>query len=68
VSLDETITVGGKDYVISGIPYGTLPVWQMLSRDGKKLTGEEFMALPDADKDQLMAAVQGYIDKLNGEG
>jgi phage gpG-like protein len=68
MSLDETITVGGNTYVISGIPFGSIPVWQMLSRDGEKLTGDQFMALPDADKDQLMAAVQKYVAKLNGQG
>lgn len=64
-NLSETVSVGGIDYVIRGIPFGQIPVWQMITKNGKELTGDEFMGLPDADKDALAAAVEKYIDKLN---
>lgn len=63
--MSETVTVGGLDYVIRGIPFGTNPVWRLISKDGKELTGYEFMALSDADKEALAGAVEKYIGKLN---
>ena len=56
-----TVTVGGKQYVIEGIAFGTVPAWKLIKQDGKPMTHEQFDKLPDADKHALMEHVQRHI-------
>jgi hypothetical protein len=58
------VTVGGKEYEIEGIAYGTVPAWKLIKRDGKPMTHELFDKLPDADKRALLEHVQQHINKL----
>lgn len=60
------VNVGGREYQIDGIPFGSVPAWQMIKREGQPLTSEQWESLPTAEKDQLFAHVQAYINKLNG--
>jgi hypothetical protein len=60
------VTVGGKEYEIAGVPYGTLPAWKLIKLDGKPMTKELFDTLPDADKRALFEHVQQHINSLKG--
>lgn len=58
------VTVGGKQYEIGGIAYGTVPAWKLIKQDGQPMTHELFNKLPDADKRALTAHVQQHIENL----
>ena len=60
------VTVGGKQYEIDGIAFGTVPVWKLIIQEGKPITHEQFNALPDADKHTLFDYVNQYIKNLQG--
>ena len=60
------VTVGGKEYEIEGMVFGTLPAWKLIKQDGKPITHELFDKLPDADKRALMEHVQRHINSLQG--
>ncbi len=62
---EKHVTVGGQEYVISGIMFGTRPAWDLISRAGKPIGREAFLALPDVDKQELASHVQQYLDELN---
>jgi len=59
------VNVSGQEYEIDGILMGQGPVWWLIKKDGQKMTGEQFNALPDADKDSLFNYVKQYIDAIN---
>lgn len=59
------VTVGGKQFEISGIAYGTVPAWKLIKHDGKPLTAEQFNQLPEADKRSLVEYVQRHIKGLS---
>jgi hypothetical protein len=60
------VMVGGKNYEIGGLLYGTRPVWELLKHDGKPMTREQFDKLADADKHALHEHAQQYIKNLQG--
>ena len=60
-----SVGVGGSTYEISGIPYGTVPVWKLIKKDGQALTHSSFDALPGPDKIALAGHVKTYVDDLN---
>ena len=51
-----------RSYQISGVAWGTRPAWDFISASGAKLTREQFLALPDSDRqapaDQVQAVSQ----------
>jgi hypothetical protein len=59
----KVVTVGGKQYEIDGILYGTMPSWRLVKHDGQPVTHQLFNNLPDADKLALHEHVQQYIRK-----
>jgi hypothetical protein len=60
------VTVGGKEYEIGGIAYGTVPAWKLIKHGGNPMTKDQFEALADADKRALAAHVQQHINNLKG--
>jgi hypothetical protein len=61
------VTVGGNQYEIDGIPYGTVPTWKMIKQNGTPLTKEQFDNLPDSDKRSLHEHVQQHVKNLQGD-
>lgn len=58
------MTISNITYTITGIPFGTVAISEMIYIDGKKIGSAEFEALPQADKQALSIAVQRYIARL----
>jgi len=58
-----TVTVGGKQYEISGGAYGSIPAWDLIKYDGKRMTGEQFRSLPVADQQELIEYIRKYLDQ-----
>ena len=42
------VTVGGKDYDIEGIIWGTRPAWDLIKHEGKPMTRDEFLTIRNA--------------------
>jgi hypothetical protein len=45
----KVVVVGGRQYEINGIPFGTVPAWQLIKQGGQPMTSERFAGLPEAD-------------------
>jgi hypothetical protein len=61
----RVVTVGGRQYEIDGIPFGTVPAWQLIKQSGQFMTSERFASLPEADQHELFAHVQQYVRELS---
>ena len=60
------VIVGGREYEIDGLAYGTVPAWRLIKQNEQPMTHELFDKLPDADKRALIGHVQQYINNLKG--
>ena len=57
------VTVGGKQYEISGGAYGEQPAWNFIKRDGEPMTAEQFRSLPVAEQQELVDYVRQHLDQ-----
>jgi hypothetical protein len=60
------VMVGGVEYEIGGIGFGTLPAWKFIKQEGKPMTHGSFDKLPDLDKRELFEHVQQHLNSLKG--
>jgi hypothetical protein len=59
------VSVGGVEYEVGGVPFGTLPVWRLLKVGGASMTAPQFDNLSDEDKQALAGHVQAYVKALD---
>lgn len=60
------VDVGGKQYEISGIAYGTVPAWKLIKIGGAPMTHQQFNNLSEAEKHALAAHVQAHLRGMQG--
>ena len=64
----DRVTVGGRDYLITGYPMGEVAAWKLVFCNGEQLSKADFLALPELEREQLLQAVINYMDKIYGQG
>ncbi len=60
----STEPISGKEYKFVGVLFGRRPVWEFIRVEGQKMTRPMFFVLPPADKNELVALAQTYINGL----
>ena len=60
------VTVGGTEYEIEGILHGTRPAWHLIKIAGTPMTSAQFLALPTAEQQALVAHVQRHLEAMQG--
>jgi len=55
------VRIGGEEFELEGVRFGTTPACRLRRRNGPMLTTEDFAAMPAHHRLALMALIEGEI-------